>query len=88
MFLYFIYCNSVAGGSTSQIVMCIKELHESSGVFSYFSLLSKNESRLIKSPACLSVPIGNFHEIWYGCNAIQGDLSAVISNPLSLTILK
>jgi hypothetical protein len=38
----------------------------------YFSLLSKNESGLIKSPTCLSVcpplitcePMVDFHEIW------------------------
>jgi len=30
----------------------------------------------------------DFHEIWYGGNAIQGDLDAVIFNPISSTILK
>jgi hypothetical protein len=30
----------------------------------------------------------DFHEIWYGGNAIQGDLDAVITNPISSTILK
>jgi hypothetical protein len=61
-----------------------------------FSLLSKNESRLIKSPVCLSVcsplmtfkPLGNLHEIWYGGNAVQGDLDAVTFNPTASIILK
>jgi hypothetical protein len=30
----------------------------------------------------------DFHEIWYGGNAIQGDLDSVIFNPISSTILK
>jgi hypothetical protein len=50
------------------------------------SLLSKNESRLIKSPTCLYVcpplitsePLGRYNEIWYRGNAIQGDLEAII----------
>jgi hypothetical protein len=53
----------------------------------HFSLLSKNENRLIKSPVCLSVLV-NFHEIWYGSNAIQGDLDAIIFNPIASIILK
>jgi hypothetical protein len=61
-----------------------------------FSLLPKNESRLMKSPVCLSVcpplitsePLGRFHEIWYGDNAIQGDLDAIIFNPIASIILK
>jgi hypothetical protein len=30
----------------------------------------------------------DFHEIWYGGDAIQGDLDAVIFNPIASTILK
>jgi hypothetical protein len=30
----------------------------------------------------------DFHEIWYGGNAIQGDPDAIIFNPISSTILK
>jgi hypothetical protein len=30
----------------------------------------------------------DFREIWYGGNAIQGDLDAIIFNPTSSTILK
>jgi hypothetical protein len=29
-----------------------------------------------------------FHEIWYRGNAIQGDLNAIIFNPISSTVLK
>jgi hypothetical protein len=32
--------------------------------------------------------LGRVHEIWYGGNAIQGDLDAVTFNPISSTILK
>jgi hypothetical protein len=53
-----------------------------------FSLLSKNESRLIKSPVCLCVCLVDFHEIWFGGNAIQGDLNAIIFNPIASVILK
>jgi hypothetical protein len=60
---------------------------------SVFSLLSKNESILIKSSVCVSVclsvcpplitfeTLGRFREIWYGGNAIKGDLDAIIFNP-------
>jgi hypothetical protein len=64
----------------------------------FSSLLSKNESRLTKSPVCLSVCVCvpttsnfclvDFHEIWNGGNAIQGDLEAIIFNPIALIILK
>jgi hypothetical protein len=30
----------------------------------------------------------DFHEIWYGGDAIQGDLDAVIFNPIASIILK
>jgi hypothetical protein len=30
----------------------------------------------------------DFHEIWYGGNAIQGDLEAIIFNPTSAAVLK
>jgi hypothetical protein len=30
----------------------------------------------------------DFHEIWYGGNAIQGDLDAIIFNPIASIILK
>jgi hypothetical protein len=30
----------------------------------------------------------DFHEIWYGGNVIEGDLDAIIFNPISSTILK
>jgi hypothetical protein len=60
-----------------------------------FSLLSKTESRLIKSPVCLSVsptknlePLGRFHKIWYGCNAIQENLDAIIFNIVASIVLK
>jgi hypothetical protein len=33
-------------------------------------------------------PLGYFHEIWYRGNAIQGDLDAIIFNPIALIILK
>jgi hypothetical protein len=29
-----------------------------------------------------------FNEIWYGGNAIQGDLDAIIFNPIALIILE
>jgi hypothetical protein len=32
-------------------------------------------------------PLGNFHEIWYEGNAIQGDLDAVIFNPIPRHVL-
>jgi hypothetical protein len=28
-----------------------------------------------------------FHEIWYGLNAIQGDVDAIIFNPIASIIL-
>jgi hypothetical protein len=60
-----------------------------------FRLFLKNESRLIKFPVCLTVCpplillnlLVEFHEICYGCNAVQGDLDAIISNPIA-SILK
>jgi hypothetical protein len=30
----------------------------------------------------------DFHEIWYGGIAIQGELDAIIFNPIASTILK
>jgi hypothetical protein len=33
-------------------------------------------------------PLGRFHEIWYLGNANQGDLDAIIYNPISSTVLK
>jgi hypothetical protein len=33
-------------------------------------------------------PLGAFHEILYGAVASQGDLDAIIFNPISSTILK
>jgi hypothetical protein len=30
----------------------------------------------------------DFHEVWYGGNDIQGDLDAIIFNPISSTFLK
>jgi hypothetical protein len=30
----------------------------------------------------------DFHEIWYGCDAIQGDLDAITFIPIVPTILK
>jgi hypothetical protein len=30
----------------------------------------------------------DFYEIWYGGNAIQADLDAIIFNPIALIILK
>jgi hypothetical protein len=64
--------------------------------FICFILSLKNESRLIKSPVCLSVCLPliifnrlvEFHEIWYGGNVIQGDLDAIIFNPIASIILK
>jgi hypothetical protein len=59
-----------------------------------FSLISKNESKLIKSPVCLSVCLSPtnrlvyFHEIWYGVKTIEGNLDAIILNPLASIILK
>jgi hypothetical protein len=35
-----------------------------------------------------SETIGRFHEFWYGSNAIQGDLDAIIYNPIASIILK
>jgi hypothetical protein len=29
-----------------------------------------------------------FHEIWYGCNAIQVDFDTIIFNPIAFIILK
>jgi hypothetical protein len=61
-----------------------------------FFLLYKNESRLIKSPVLLSVcpplitsePLVDFHDIWHGGKAIQGDFDAIIFNPIASIILK
>jgi hypothetical protein len=44
-------------------------------------------------PVCLSPlstfePVGNFYEIYYGGRAIEGDLNAIIFNPVASTILK
>jgi hypothetical protein len=33
-------------------------------------------------------PLGRLYEIWYGDNAIQADLEAIIFNAISSTILK
>jgi hypothetical protein len=59
------------------------------------SLFSRNESRLIKSPVLSVCPplmtlnrLVDFHGIWHRGNAIQGDLDAVIFNPISLITLK
>jgi hypothetical protein len=30
----------------------------------------------------------DFHEIWYRGNGIQGDLDAIISNPIASIVLK
>jgi hypothetical protein len=60
-----------------------------------FSLISKSKIRLIKSPSLrlyLSVfsplitseTLCRFHEIWYRGNANQGDLDAIIFNPIRL----
>jgi hypothetical protein len=51
----------------------------------FTSLLSKNESRLFKSPVYLCVcpllitfnRLVDFHEIWYRGNAIEGDLNGI-----------
>jgi hypothetical protein len=32
--------------------------------------------------------LAEFHEIWCGRNAIQGDFDAIIFNPIASTILK
>jgi hypothetical protein len=40
------------------------------------------------SPLITSEPLGRFHELWYGGNAIQGDLDAVIFNPIASVVLK
>jgi hypothetical protein len=50
----------------------------------------------MKSPVCLSVcpplitlnHLVDFHEIWYGDNAIQGNRDAIIFNPIASIILK
>jgi hypothetical protein len=44
-------------------------------------------------PVCLSPlstfePVGNFYDIYYGGRAIEGDLNAIIFNPVASTILK
>jgi hypothetical protein len=62
-------------------------------MLNYFSILSKNESRLIKSPVCVSPTkylnrLVHFHEIWYTGNAIQGDIEAIMFNPIVSIILK
>jgi hypothetical protein len=33
-------------------------------------------------------PLDRFHEIWYGGNAIQGDLDAIKFNPIASITLK
>jgi hypothetical protein len=75
-------------------------IHHQSVVFHFhcifFILLTKNVSRLIKPPVCLCDPpppwhlnrVIEFHEIWYGCNAIQGDVFKIIFNPIASIILK
>jgi hypothetical protein len=35
-----------------------------------------------------SEPLDRFHEIWYRGDAIQGDLDAMIFNPIASIILK
>jgi hypothetical protein len=52
-----------------------------------------NEIRLMRSPSCLCVyqlfnPSENFYVILYGSHAIQGDLNAIIFNPVASTIPK
>jgi hypothetical protein len=51
----------------------------------------------MKSPSCLCVCLSpyqildqvvDFYEIWYVCDAIQGDLDAIIFNPIAPAILK
>jgi hypothetical protein len=39
-------------------------------------------------PLIILEPLGRFHEIWYGGNAIQGDPNAIIFNPIASNILK
>jgi hypothetical protein len=39
-------------------------------------------------PLITSEPLGRFCEIWYGDNAIQGELVAIIYNPIASIILK
>jgi hypothetical protein len=80
-------------------------LHHSNSLVSLFvlflsltfvSLISRNESRLIKSPVYLSVcpplitfePLHRFSRNLYGGNAVQGDLDAIIFNPIASIILK
>jgi hypothetical protein len=38
-------------------------------------------------PLITSEPLDRFHELWYGGNAIQGDLEAVIFNPIASIVL-
>jgi hypothetical protein len=33
-------------------------------------------------------PLDRFHEIWCGCNVIQGDLNVIIFNPIASVILE
>jgi hypothetical protein len=51
----------------------------------FISLFSKNTSSLVKSPVCLSAcpplirlnRLIEFREIWYGGDAIQGDIDVI-----------
>jgi hypothetical protein len=49
--------------------------------------LSNHQSVGVCVPLIIFEPLGIFHEIWYGGNAIQVDLDAIIINPLPSTIL-
>jgi hypothetical protein len=67
---------------------------------SFLTYFQKNESRLVKSAVCLSICLSvcpqlvtfellcRFHGILYIVNAIQGDLDAIIFNPIASIILK
>jgi hypothetical protein len=48
--------------------------------------LSNHQS--VCPPLITFEPLGNLHDIWYGDDAIQVDLDAIIFNPIASTILK
>jgi hypothetical protein len=50
--------------------------------------LSNHQSVCLTPPLITFELLGRFHEIWYGANAIQGDLDAIIFNPTASIIFK
>jgi hypothetical protein len=50
--------------------------------------LSNHQSVCLCPPLITLNRLVDFHEIWHGCDTIQGGLDAVIFNPIPLTVLQ